>query len=229
MIFPTVVQARVVNKPQDKRITVIDTGRASGKSTALIFKALYSECRDCTIINPTYRPAKYAFQSAYKLLQPFGFRASVSSMILSNDKLNKKIKFARGDDPDFTAGVSRALIMFDRPEHCDIITIFTQVSRARELVFATNDLYYNFIKYKPNVDKEGMVIPNSFIVDYGKSHWSVVLVDIKYLNTSSTQENLEIRRGMFREEVYLVEGNGVEENPHLSEEVKLTFRDLGYE
>ena len=119
--------------------------------------------------------------------------------------------------------------MFDSPEHCDISTIFTQVSRARELVFATNYLYGNFIKYKPNVDEEGIVIPNSFIVDYGKSHWSVVLVDIEYLNTSSTQESLQIRKGMFREEVYLVEGNGVEENTHLSEEVKLAFRDLGYE
>ena len=79
-IFPTVMQVGVVNKPKGKNITVINTGRGSGKSTALLFKALQSENEVCTIINPTYRRAKCSFHSAYELLRPLGFRASTGSL-----------------------------------------------------------------------------------------------------------------------------------------------------
>tara|TARA_R110002167_G_scaffold137885_1_gene325009 strand:- start:403 stop:1044 length:642 start_codon:yes stop_codon:yes gene_type:complete len=207
IILPTMMQAKVINKPKDKRVIVIDTGYRSGKSTALLFKALQSECRDCTIINPTYKSAENAFQEAYKLLQPMGFRASFNSLILSNDKFNKKIKFIGDHDCESMSGLSRELVMFDNTDTCDKETIYHQSRKAKDLVFTVDSLSGSFIKYKPDYDEDGTVIPNRFIVDYKESHWSVILLEGIYLEPTDSSLSKGIYSGMYRDDVYLVRGS----------------------
>lgn len=81
------------------------------------------------------------------------------------------------------------------------------------------------IKYKEDYDEDGCVIPNRYIVDYKESHWSTFFLDSKYLDWKSTSTPNLVREQMFSEDVYLVKGNGIEDNPYLSETCKETIRE----
>ena len=198
-IFPTAMQARVVNKPEGNRTTIITGHYGSGKSTALIFKALQSETRDSVIIYPCHRTAHYAFESAYKFLKPLGFRASRSSMILSHDTLSKKIKFGNGENYESLLGIGRDLIMFDNPQWCRRETVHYHMRRADEMVFASTVSDSNELVYTECGDM--------FAVDHDKSSWCSPLLAPKYLGHCSDGWTKVITPNMFRDEVYLVGGD----------------------
>jgi hypothetical protein len=199
--FPTTMQAKVVNKPEGKRTTIITGGYGSGKSTALIFKALQNEARDSVIIYPCHRLAHYAFESAYKFLKPLGFRASRTSMILSHDTLSKKIKFGNGENHESLLGIGRDLIMFDNPQWCRRETVYYHMSRANEMVFTSTVADSNELVYTECED--------TFVVDHDKSSWCSLLLDKKHLGSCSDGWTKVITPNMFRDEVYLV-GDGNE-------------------
>ena len=210
-IFPTVMQAEVVNIPKDKRVTIIATGDGSGKSISLLFKAIHSECRVSTIIHPNYKSAKVAFETSYKFLQPLGFRASQRSMILSHDKLNKKIKFVDGSNPESLLAIARDLIMFDRPEYCPRDTLYHQIRRARELVFSSIYDKSCKIRYRKRIET-----PSGYEVDHYKSDWCSIFLDNKHLNCSYGLPMI-IESYMLSKEVYVISGM-TKDNPYLYKE-----------
>lgn len=201
-LVPTSKQLEVIKKEQDKNITVCSLGYGGGASTALLFKYLTTQSNNSTIIYPDTNSAIKAFQSYKGILSGYGFRFSHTSLIITHEASKKKLKLVSGSDPERTQGLSKELVMFDRPEHCNKDTILKQLYRSPdEMVLATHlpsctDLYLDEDEYGYHT------------IDYNRSSWLAILCKdsiIKEANDIGT-DGLRLSDEYLADEVRVVTG-----------------------